>query len=181
MACEVSRHLQGSVPQSRLPPLACTLRASRFGGGLWERHCDAHLKSIGFKAVPSWRNTCFHNPLSLALGGVDDFKMARSNVAKAWEITSATIHMERPELFVRPLAAGESPNFTLQSGRPAKAYNPNNVDETNPRCPKLAETSPYVAASTPIWSKPAVRWTSLVEISSKPANSGRKQPKCGRS
>eukprot|EP00975_Prorocentrum_lima_P020296 4270803-Prorocentrum_lima.AAC.1 len=43
----------------------CPLRLALYGhpdsGGYWERHCETHLKSQGFKPIPDWRS-CFVHP-----------------------------------------------------------------------------------------------------------------------
>ncbi len=41
-------------------PLILALYGHPDSGGYWERHCEKHLKSIGFTEIPAWRS-CFWN------------------------------------------------------------------------------------------------------------------------
>ena len=47
-------------------------------GGDWEKHCDAMLKEVGFKALrENWPSMCYNAELDASLMVyVDDFKMA---------------------------------------------------------------------------------------------------------
>ena len=56
----------------------CKLLKALYGhpdsGGLWEQHCDAHLRDIGFVEISSWRSVYFHDKLKVLLVlYVDDF------------------------------------------------------------------------------------------------------------
>ena len=58
----------------------CRLLKALYGhpdsGGIWEQHCDQHLRDIGFVEVPSWRSVYYHKDLRVLLVVyVDDFKM----------------------------------------------------------------------------------------------------------
>ena len=50
----------------------CRLLKALYGhpdsGGIWELHCDSHLKKIGFVEVPSWRSVYFHDKLKSFVG-----------------------------------------------------------------------------------------------------------------
>ena len=57
-------------------PLILALYGHPDSGGFWEKHCDKHLKKVGFKPMPSWRSCYYHKDLDLFLiVYVDDFKM----------------------------------------------------------------------------------------------------------
>ena len=63
-------------------------------GTVWERHCEAKLKEIGFEPVTSWASTFWHEGLKLLLTVyVDDLKMAgpKGNLAKGWELITTKI------------------------------------------------------------------------------------------
>lgn len=93
--------LAAAVSSASAYAAACSLWASRFGGGgLWERHCDAHLRRIGFKEMSSWRSVYLHDQLSVLLVVyVDDFLTAGPTAAlpKAWGLTRPATKMEAPE------------------------------------------------------------------------------------
>ena len=93
-------------PRFRRP--VCRLLRALYGhpdsGGLWERHCDSHLRSIGFREIDPWRSVYFHDKLKVLLVVyVDDFKMAgkkwalstsagvRSDVSCGWRIRSPSV------------------------------------------------------------------------------------------
>jgi len=61
-------------------PLIRALYGHPDAGGYWERHCDKHLRSVGFvPASENWPSTYFHPRLKLFLMVyVDDFKMGGS-------------------------------------------------------------------------------------------------------
>ena len=84
----------------------CKLLKALYGhpdsGGLWELHCDAHLKHVGFVEVPSWRSVYFHQELRVLLVlYLDDFKMAgpRQGLTKAWSLIRQKIKVEDPTPF----------------------------------------------------------------------------------
>ena len=67
------------------------LYGHRDSGSIWERHCDAHLKVVGFQALIDlgWRGTYWRQQYSLFLVVyVDDFKMAgpTEHLAKGWDL-----------------------------------------------------------------------------------------------
>ena len=71
-------------------------------GGIWEQHCDQHLRDIGFVEVQSWRSVYFHAELRVLLVVyVDDFKMAGSpeSLAEAWRRIRMKIRVEEPTPF----------------------------------------------------------------------------------
>ena len=61
-------------------PVVRLVKASRRhpdNGTMWEKHCDAHLKTVGFDPVPSWSSTYFHKILNLFLVVcVDDLELS---------------------------------------------------------------------------------------------------------
>ena len=57
------------------------LRKALYGhpdaGGLWERHCEAHLRTVGFTPIENWLSTYWHKDLQLLLVVyVDNFAMS---------------------------------------------------------------------------------------------------------
>ena len=81
----------------------CRLLKALYGhpdsGGIWELHCDSHLKKIGFVEVPSWRSVYFHDKLKVLLVVyVDDFKMAgpKPGIAEAWRLIREKIQGRGP-------------------------------------------------------------------------------------
>ena len=61
-------------------PLVLALYGHPDAGGLWERHCETHLKKVGFSPVDNWLSTFWHNDLRLLLVVyVDDFAFAVDN------------------------------------------------------------------------------------------------------
>ena len=91
-------------PKYRFP--VCKLMKALYGhpdsGGLWEKHCDAHLQSIGFKEIASWRSVYFHDELRVLLVVyVDDFKMAgpKKGLCEAWRRIRLKIKVEDPTPF----------------------------------------------------------------------------------
>ena len=82
------------------------LRLALYGhpdsGTCWERHCDAHLKKVGFEPVSEIWNSCYyHKKLKLLLVVyVDDFKMAGptgSLDSEGWKLIRQGLTMEEPE------------------------------------------------------------------------------------
>jgi hypothetical protein len=86
-------------------------------GGFWEKHCDKHLRSVGFKSVhQSWMSVYFHAQLKLMLAVyVDDFKMSgpTSSLATGWSLISKHIKLEKPTPLGRYLGCHHS-SFTRQ-------------------------------------------------------------------
>ena len=83
----------------------CKLIKALYGhpdsGGLWEKHCDSHLQSIGFKEISSWRSVYFHEELRVLLVVyVDDFKMAgpKPGISEAWRRIRQKIKVEDSHL-----------------------------------------------------------------------------------
>ena len=80
------------------------LRLALYGnpdaGTCWEKHCDEHLKSVGFEPVcESWSSCCFHKSLILLLVVyVDDFKLAgpKQNLKEGWSLIRKGLQMEEP-------------------------------------------------------------------------------------
>ena len=71
-------------------PLVRALYGHPYAGGYWERHCDAHLRSVGFALVhDNWPSTYFHDELKLLLMVyVDDIKMSgpdSEHIAQGWK------------------------------------------------------------------------------------------------
>ena len=68
------------------------LRLALYGhpdsGTYWERHCDAHLRSVGFEPISEVWNSCYwHAELKLYLVVyVDDFKLSgpKKDSTKGW-------------------------------------------------------------------------------------------------
>eukprot|EP00439_Symbiodinium_sp_Y106_P061891 s1696_g9.t1 len=75
-------------------------------GGIWEKHCEDQLKTVGWTPVnPEIRQSIFyHAELDLLLViYVDDFKMAgpSKNLDKGWKTIESVIDMDPPEPFGR--------------------------------------------------------------------------------
>ena len=84
----------------------CRLLKALYGhpdsGGIWERHCDQHLRDIGFAEVPSWRSVYYHEELRVLLVVyVDDFKMAGplEGITEAWQLIRLKLRVEDPTPF----------------------------------------------------------------------------------
>ncbi len=71
-------------------PLVMSLYGHPDSGGYWERHCDKHLRSVGFQPVSEvWASCYWHQKLELYLVVyVDDFKLAgkAGNIEAGWEL-----------------------------------------------------------------------------------------------
>ena len=69
-------------------------------GTYWEKHCDAHLRSIGFVPIaPEWPSCYFNPSMKLFLiVYVDDFKMSgpKSNLPRGWAMIRKGLNMEPP-------------------------------------------------------------------------------------
>ena len=80
------------------------LRLALYGhpdsGTCWERHCDAHLRKVGFEPTSEVWNSCYyHAKLKLFLVVyVDDFKLAgpQKNIKEGWRLIRAGLQMEDP-------------------------------------------------------------------------------------
>jgi hypothetical protein len=80
-------------------PLVLALYGHPDAGGYWEKHCESHLRSVGFEPVTEWRSCFFHPRLHLFLTVyVDDFKMSGpANVMSAgWALIRKHIRTETP-------------------------------------------------------------------------------------
>ena len=71
-------------------PMVLALYGHPDSGGYWERHCEEHVVSVGFRPIgDAWRLVYWHDKLKLLLIiYVDDFKMAgpKQTLAKGWEL-----------------------------------------------------------------------------------------------
>ncbi len=99
------------LPQDQWPPEwkgmrdpVCRLKLALYGhpdaGGYWERHCESHLKSIGFKPITAWRSCFWHQELQIFLVVyVDDFKAAGpwESMAPMWEMVRKGLRTGAPE------------------------------------------------------------------------------------
>ena len=80
------------------------LRLALYGhpdsGTCWERHCDAHLRKVGFEPVSEvWHSCYFHKQLRLFLVVyVDEFKLAgpKDNLGPGWSLIRKGLQMEDP-------------------------------------------------------------------------------------
>jgi len=80
-------------------PLVLALYGHPDSGGYWEKHCEKHLRSVGFTPIADWRSVFFHDKLKLLLAVyVDDFKMAgpKVNMKQGWDLIQAGIKMDTP-------------------------------------------------------------------------------------
>jgi hypothetical protein len=81
-------------------PLVLALYGHPDSGGYWERHCEAHLRKIGFVEVEAWRSCFFHTELKVFLVVyVDDFKAAGPTAAvhKVWDMIRQGIRIGKTE------------------------------------------------------------------------------------
>ena len=119
----------------------CKLRLALYGhpdsGGFWERHCEKHLKSVGFVPVRDWRSVFIHPALgALLVVYVDDFKMAgpAGKLPEAWRLIRSGIKTEDPSALTKYLGCehtfgeirvkpGQSPAEVL-GGRPSPGGGP---------------------------------------------------------
>ena len=63
--------------QDPVCPLVLSLYGHPDSGGYWEAHCEAHLRSVGWKAIPDWRSCFWHEETgALLIVYVDDFKLS---------------------------------------------------------------------------------------------------------
>ena len=88
----------------------CPLRLALYGhpdaGGIWEKHCETQLKSVGWIPIlpEIWQSVFYHPELELMLVVyVDDFKMAgpTKNMAQGWKDINSVIDMDPPEALGR--------------------------------------------------------------------------------
>ena len=80
-------------------PLVLSLYGHPDSGGYWERHCEKHLRSVGFTDVPVWRSCFWHPRLRLFLVVyVDDFKLSgpSENLAEGWSLLRQGITTDDP-------------------------------------------------------------------------------------
>ena len=81
-------------------------------GTFWERHCDAHVREVGFEPVgEEWMSCYFHPSLKLFLViYVDDFKMAgpTDNLKNGWEL------LRNP--------SDETPGLVIEDAKPVGLY-----------------------------------------------------------
>ena len=92
--------------QDPVVPLMLALYGHPDSGGIWEKHCEDQLKTVGWTPVnPEIRQSIFyHAELDLLLViYVDDFKMAgpSKNLDKGWKTIESVIDMDPPEPFGR--------------------------------------------------------------------------------
>ena len=99
-SCRGSGNLR---PGSTCADPSCRLRLALYGhpdsGGHWERHCESHLKKVGFEAIRDWRSVFWHRELAtLLVVYVDDFKLAgpEGNLPKAWDLIRSGVRTENP-------------------------------------------------------------------------------------
>ncbi len=58
-------------------PLRLALYGHPNSGSYWERHCEKHLKDVGFEEVPDWRSCFWHAELKVLLVVyVDDYMLS---------------------------------------------------------------------------------------------------------
>jgi hypothetical protein len=80
-------------------PLILALYGHPDAGGYWEKHCEKHLRAVGFKSIPHWRSCYWHAKWQLLLVVyVDDFKMAgpANNLPPAWKAIRDGIKTDEP-------------------------------------------------------------------------------------
>ncbi len=80
-------------------PLRLALYGHPDAGGYWERHCEAHLLSVGFVPISEWRSCFWQSVLMLFLVVyVDDFKLSgpEVNLAKGWDLIQSGIATDAP-------------------------------------------------------------------------------------
>ena len=80
-------------------PLILSLYGHPDAGGYWERHCERHLKSVGFEPIQDWRSCFWHPQLKLMLVVyVDDFKLAgpKGNLTQGWKLIRQGVRTEEP-------------------------------------------------------------------------------------
>ena len=96
----------GTKFQDPVVPLRLALYGHPDSGGIWEKHCEDQLRTVGWVAVlpEIWQSIFYHPELDLLLViYVDDFKMAgpTNNLAKGWKLIESVIDMDPPEPFGR--------------------------------------------------------------------------------
>ena len=83
-------------------PLLLALYGHPDSGGYWEKHCEAHLKKVGFAPFTddsSWRSCFFHPRLQTFLVVyVDDFKMSgpKEKLKEAWSLIKKGLRLDTP-------------------------------------------------------------------------------------
>ena len=81
-------------------PLVLALYGHPDSGGYWEKHCNDHLKSVGFMPVEGWRSCFFNDTLKLfVVVYVDDFKLAGppQGLTLCWKLISKGLKIGDPE------------------------------------------------------------------------------------
>ena len=92
--------------QDPVVPLLLALYGHPDSGGIWEKHCEDQLKTVGWTPVlpEIWQSIFYHAELDLLLViYVDDFKLAgpANNLDKGWKTVESVIDMDPPEPFGR--------------------------------------------------------------------------------
>ena len=75
-------------------------------GGIWEKHCETQLKSVGWIPIlpEIWQSVFYHPELELMLVVyVDDFKMAgpTKNMGEGWKGINSVLDMDPSEALGR--------------------------------------------------------------------------------
>ena len=88
--------------QDPVVPLMLALYGHPDSGGIWEKHCEDQLKTVGWTPVlpEIWQLIFYHAELDLLLViYVDDFKRAgpSKNLDKGWKTIESVIEMDPPE------------------------------------------------------------------------------------
>ena len=80
-------------------PLVLALYGHPDSGGFWEKHCDAHLRTIGFEPIEDWLSCYWHDETrSLLVVYVDDFKLAgpADQLEHLWDSIRDGLTMDPP-------------------------------------------------------------------------------------
>ena len=80
-------------------PLILALYGHPEAGGYWERHCEKHLLSVGFKPIRDWKSCFWHPKFKLFLTVyVDDFKLTgpKSALSKGWDLIRQGLKIDDP-------------------------------------------------------------------------------------
>ena len=119
--------------QDPVVPLLLALYGHPDSGGIWEKHCEDQLKTVGWTPVlpEIWQSIFYHAELDLLLViYVDDFKMAgpAKNLDKGWKTVESVIEgsagssrgtAEGSSRGARPRLPGRPPPYTAGSPRGA--------------------------------------------------------------
>ena len=95
--------LRASFERMRKPVVQ--LKKALYGhpdsGTFWEKHCDEHVRKVGFEPMgPEWPSCYFHPKLNLFLViYVDDFKMSGppDNLQKGWDLIAQGLNIDKPQ------------------------------------------------------------------------------------